>query len=531
MSIKKQAEHKDVKQSANPEGNAAIAMNKSIVTLLRPPVISSRNSFSAPITPALALAYLTAFLQKEAIDVDPIDAVGEDINHVELLSRGRRMQGMALESIAARIHPSTDILGVSVMFSQEWPFIRELLVMIKKAHPHLSIIAGGEHITALPEFSLQDCPALDYCCLGEGEEILFDFVQTFRNKGLEMKTVNGLCYREGSGFVRTSPKKRIRDIDSIPWPAWDQLPIEAYLSNGYGHGVNRGRNMPMLATRGCPYQCTFCSNPVMYGQRYYMRSPEDIIREMKLYTAKYEATFIEFYDLTAIIKKDWIVRFCNLYLQNNLSVGWSLPSGTRSEALDSEALNLLKETNCRYLVYAPESGSTDTLREIKKQVKLDLLVNSAKTAVHLGIKTRCNLILGFPKETQKQIFETLWFQIKLAWIGVDDAPLYMFSPYPGSALFQYLRDAGKIQELDEKYFNRLLAQMDITADETYCENVSGRMLGIWRILGMCCFYGLSYICRPMRIPRSILNIFIRKRTDTVFEQRISEMLRRSAAVP
>jgi len=500
-------------------------MNKQIVTLLRPPIISSRNSFSAPVTPPLALAYLTAVLERAGIEVDPIDAVGEDITHIEMQSQTRRMQGMSLESIVKRIHPDTDILGISVMFSQEWPVIKQLITMIREVFPRIVIIGGGEHVTALPEFSLMDCPALDYCGLGEGEDLLLDFVQTLRSSG-DLSSVAGLAYRDQQGIKRTETRKRIREVDNIPLPAWDRLPIEVYLSSSYGMGVNQGRNMPMLATRGCPYQCTFCSNPVMYDQRYFMRSPEEIIQEMMLYIDKYKATFFEFYDLTAIIRKDWLVKFCNLYLQNNLQVSWSLPSGTRSEALDAEALDLLHKTNCHYLVYAPESGSPATLKEIKKQVKLDRLVDSVKAAVRLGISTRCNLIIGFPRETSGRILETLRFQAKLAWIGVEDAPIYMFSPYPGSALFQQLRDNGKIGELDEAYFDTLLAQMDLGVTETYCENVPGKVLRRYRIMGMSMFYGLSYLLRPSRVVRSFRNIFIENMTDTVFEQRVAEMWKR-----
>ncbi|MFI5360579.1 MAG: B12-binding domain-containing radical SAM protein [Elusimicrobiota bacterium] len=503
-------------------------MEKKLVTLLRPPIVSSLHSFSIPVTPPLALAYLTSTLEEAGIEVDPIDALGEDLSHIEPASEGRKLQGMSFQAIVDRIRPNTDILGVSTMFSQEWPLIRELITKIRQAHPHLTIIAGGEHITALPEFCLKDCPALDYCGLGEGEDILLDFVRTIRSGG-DVKTVEGLYFREGEGFFKTEPRKRIKDVDKIPWPAWDRLPIEAYLTSGYSMGTNNGRNMPMLATRGCPYQCTFCSNPVMYEQRYFMRAPEDVIEEIKHYTAKYKASFIEFYDLTAIIKKEWIVKFCRLYLDKGLTINWSLPSGTRSEALDAEVLSLLYRTNCRYLVYAPESGSVETLKEIKKQVKLDKLLSSVSHAIALGINTRCNLIIGFPKETKRQLFETLKFQVKLAWIGVDDAPLYMFSPYPGSALFDYLRGSGQIKNLDTEYFNRLLAQMDLGVSETYCEDIDGKTLRLYRIAGMSLFYGLSYLFRPMRILRSLNNIFIRKRTDSVFEQRVLEMLKRRPA--
>ena len=500
-------------------------MIDQIVTLLRPPIISSCSSFSVPVTPPLALAYLTATLERAGYSVDPIDALGEKITHIEKLARGRKAQGLLLAEMIRRINPRTDILGVSIMFTQEWPVIRDLMAEIKKAHPHITIIAGGEHITALPEFSMEDCAALGYCALGEGEETLRDFVGAVRS-GQDPRQVPGLCYRNGEGFEKSPKRKRIANLAEIPWPAWDKLPIEAYLASGYGNGVNNGRNMPMLATRGCPYQCTFCSNPVMYERKYVMRAVDDVIAEMMHYIKHRRAEFIEFYDLTAIVQKKWIVEFCDKYLENGLTVGWSLPSGTRSEALDGEVLALLHRTNCRYLVYAPESGSPITLKQIKKEVRLDRLLASVRTAVRLGINTRCNLIIGFPKETTREVFKTLVFQVKLAWLGVDDAPIYMFSPYPGSTLFDDLKGTGQIPALNDDYFDGLLAQMDLGVDKTYCKNINGSTLRRYRLVGMSVFYGLSYLFRPFRIIRSINNIFFRKKTSSVFEQRVLEMFKR-----
>lgn len=508
-----------------------------IVTLLRPPIVSSRSSFSIPVTPALAIAYLAASLEQAGYETDAIDAIGEDIHNLEHHDRGRRSQGLSFDRIIERIDPRTDILGVSIMFSQEWPIIRELIRRIRSAYPGVTIVAGGEHITALPEFCLADCPELDICALGEGEETIVELVGAVRNGSL-LENVGGICFRKDGEPHRGAPhrtpiRKRIKAVDEIPWPAWSKLPIEAYLEAGYGNGINNGRNMPILATRGCPYECTFCSNPVMYGTKYLMRDPADVIAEMRHYVERYRATMIEFYDLTAIIKKEWILRFCNLYLENGLTVGWSLPSGTRSEALDEEVLSLLYRTNCRYLVYAPESGSPETLKEIKKKVKIEALLKSVSAAHALGIHTRCNLIIGFPRETTRQVFETLRFQLLLAWRGVDDAPIYMFSPYPGTELFDYLRGSGQIAELDDDYFDRLLAQMDLGAKDTFCEKIPGRTLRAYRITGMSAFYLLSYLLRPLRILRSFHNIAIRKMTNTVFEQRVMEMIwrfRRSAFV-
>ena len=260
----------------------------------------------------------------------------------------------------------------------------------------------------------------------------------------------------------------------------------------------------------------------MYGLNYYARAPRDVVDEIEEYVKKYKIDNIDFYDLTAIIKKGWVVEFANLLKERKLNISWSLPSGTRSEALDSEATKLMAETNCKYLVYAPESGSEEMLSYIKKDVDLAWMLSSIKAAKKNGLSLRCNLMMGFPKEKRLDIWKTLWFQVKLAFIGVDDAPLYMFSPYPGSELFDYLRGTERIAEIDDEYFQSLLCQMDLTKSSTYCENMGARELALYRFLGMSVFYLLSYILYPSRIFRSTKNIFFTRKTSTVFEQRLVE---------
>jgi len=262
----------------------------------------------------------------------------------------------------------------------------------------------------------------------------------------------------------------------------------------------------------------------MWTQRYYTRCPHDVIDEIEGYIKEYKIDMVEFFDLTAIVKKEWIIEFGLLLKEKKLDIEWSLPSGTRSEALDEDVTKLMAETNCKYLVYAAESGSRRILKYIKKEVKLETMLKSMRAAKKNGLILRCNLMLGFPQERRTDIFKTLWFQIKLAFIGVDDVPLYMFSPYPGTALFDELRAKGVIPALDDNYFRSLLCQMDLTQTSGYCDHVGPRELALYRFVGMSLFYCLSYLFFPKRILRSIKNVFFTKRTETVFEQRIVEML-------
>src|SRR5262249_30130767 len=152
----------------------------------------------------------------------------------------------------------------------------------------------------------------------------------------------------------------------------------------------------------------------------------DLIAEIKHYMERYNVTALQFYDLTAITKKEWTVEFCTRLINEGIKLNWSLPSGTRSEALDAEVHGLLKKTGCNYLVYAPESGSPETMKKIKKRVKLEKVTESVIEAKRQGIVVRTNLIIGFPHETRANVFETIRFGLYLAFKGVDEVTINIF---------------------------------------------------------------------------------------------------------
>src|SRR5262249_23575705 len=152
------------------------------------------------------------------------------------------------------------------------------------------------------------------------------------------------------------------------------------------------------------------------------------------YQAKYAITSFQLYDLTAIVKKSWTIEFCRRLLDEGIHLRWSLPSGTRSEALDEETLTYLQQTGCNYLCYAPESGAPATLSLIKKKVTLERINQSILTAKKLGLILRTNLVIGFPGERRLDIFRTLRYGLWLAMKGVDEVSLNVYSPYPGSEI-------------------------------------------------------------------------------------------------
>jgi radical SAM superfamily enzyme YgiQ (UPF0313 family) len=321
---------------------------------------------------------------------------------------------------------------------------------------------------------------------------------------------------------------RITDIDALPWPAWHLFSLEPYFQPNFTMGISEGRNMAMLATRGCPFRCTFCSSPSMWTTRYVMRDVKEVVDEIEFYKKQYGIKSIDFYDLTAIVKKQWILDFTRELKHRKLDIVWQLPSGTRSEVLDAEVLEALAQTRLKFLVYAPESGSEVTLKKIKKQISLQKMTSSIRKAKELGIIVKANFVIGFPEETRREIFQTLRYCWRLAWYGVDDVNVCQFSPYPGSELFDKLKQAGKIGTLDDEYFKGLMTQFDLWKTKHFNENLFALELVLYRVAGLAGFYALSYLLWPGRLLRLIKQTFQKKefRPGSLFEQRLSDMKKR-----
>lgn len=497
-------------------------MIKAKVTLIRTPSLFAAGALTLSAIPPLGLAYLAGSLREKGWRVKIIDAVAEAITQVRPAGyKNLHVNGLAIDEIVQRIDPDTKYLGVSFPFSHEWPMAKQLVKAIKARWPHLKIFGGGEHMTAMPEFSLRDCSSLDVACLGEGEGTVVALIDAWE-KGATLNEVGGISYLDAKGaYQLTSKRERMREIDDIPRPAWDLLPLEIYLSGGYSFGVNIGRTIPLLATRGCPYSCTFCSNPSMWTTLWRARKAANVVDEMQDYVTTYKAQNFDFYDLTAIVRKDWTIEFCQLLKERQLNITWQLPSGTRSEALDDEVTKLLYETGCRNISYAPESGSPEILKRIKKKVDLDRMIISMRAAKRNKINIKCNIIVGFPGERMKNILETYRFILRMSWAGVDDVSVWTFCAYPGSAIFNDLVKAGRITKFDDDYFYSLLSYSDLRNVTSWNEHFNGNQLKFLRLGGLLIFYSTTYLFRPWRLFTSLKNIFThqpRSRMEMIVEK-------------
>ena len=491
------------------------------VLLLRPPASFSTTSSTSHVCPPLGLAYIAAAARAAGHAATCIDACGEAPFQQTPDVGGTVRVGLSTTEIIERIaRTSPDVIGISVLFSQDWPLARETATAIKAAFPQVVMVSGGEHVSALPELCLEQCGALDICVVGEGEATFVAVLSALAH-GHPLAGVDGIVYRTATGTRRTSARPRL-NVDKLPRPAWDLLPIDAYLKHGLSYGVNRGRTMPLLASRGCPYSCTFCSSPSMWTTKWTVRPVEDVMAEIADLMQRHGAECFDFYDLTTIVRRDWILEFCQAIEDRGWKISWQMPAGTRAEALDREVLDAMYRSGNRYVVYAPESGSEATLKAINKRVHLDRMTESIRHAVAIGMSVKLNAIMGLPNETARDLWATMRYLTRMACLGVEDTFVACFTPYPGSALFASMRDEGRLPPLDDAYFRSLGAITSLTQSRASSPRLSDQTITFFRVTSMLLFYGITFVRRPSRLLRLARNVW-RNREESRLELGLVDM--------
>jgi radical SAM superfamily enzyme YgiQ (UPF0313 family) len=455
------------------------------VCLVRPPAVETFRFATTSITLPLGLAYIAAALEEAGHEVCVIDALASAPQTTRRYFKGYLI-GLPLEEVVGRVPDVTQLVGISVIFTHEWPAAVRLIELLKRGRPDVRVVLGGEHVTSMPEFCLRTSKA-DYLVLGEGEETIVELVEAVDGDA-DVSGIAGLAYRDSGGIVVNPRRARRRDVDTIAPPAWHHIDIATYNENRWVGGMyDAGVTLPILATRGCPYQCTYCSSPNMWTPRWIPRDPKNVVDEIQGYIERYGATHFPFQDLTAIVQKKWIVEFCRELLARGLDIHWQLPSGTRSEAIDEEVAQLLRETNMISTSYAPESGSDETRKLIKKQMRSDRLFASMRAAVKADLNLTCFLVIGFPHDNPANLAENLPFIDAMAETGISDCSVGFYMALPGTELFYSLYDAGKIH-IDRAYFRHILSSLQLVSTQTYCDDLSRVQLTYWKFRLLSRFY-------------------------------------------
>ncbi len=348
--------------------------------------------------------------------------------------------------------------------------------------------------------------------MGEGEETMRELAAALES-GSSVKDIKGIAYRNDENKIVINPRReRIKDLDILPFPAYHKIPIENYISSRQPHGAGRGRSMPIIGTRGCPFSCTFCTAANMWETKWITRNPSKVVDEIEYHIKKYNVNDFHFEDLSSIIKKDWIMQFSEEIMKRNIKISWQLPVGIRSEKFDKEVAQTISKAGCTNITFAPESGSLEILQWADKRVDLNNMYEAAGYSVKAGIKVCGFIIIGFPNETTKDVKATFQVLRKLARVGFHEVSITTFCPLPGSEVFCKLLNDKEI-ELTDEFYENLIYMSDLIKVKSWNVNFTDEQLARLRIKGYANFFLTAYLFRPWRFVKSLINIILNKQDN------------------
>lgn len=365
------------------------------------------------------MAYIAALLEREDIVVSILDA-----NVLNLALDD-------LRTVIARENP--DIIGISTVTM----LVKDTLTiarLAKEFNEHIKVVVGGIHPTVYPEEFLRD-KNVDFVVRGEGEFTFLDLVKTIEEKKTTFNTIRGVVYRKESSIRYSPARDYISNLDLLPFPARHLLPLDKYWapSQRYPFGT-------ILTSRGCNYQCIFCSTRCIHGQNVRMRSWENVIAEIESLVREYGVKELFIEDDTFTENPKRVMKICDEMISRGIDLTWKCPNGVRANNLSFDLLKSMRKAGCYQLGLGIESGDEDILRNIKKGITLDMVRNVVKKCNQVGIGVVGFFMFGNLGETKDSMQKTIDFAKEL---NLDDAIFHMTVPLPGTEYFKFIEENGK----------------------------------------------------------------------------------------
>jgi magnesium-protoporphyrin IX monomethyl ester (oxidative) cyclase len=387
----------------------------------------------------LGIAYLASALRKRQIKVSLLDSLIEGWDTVIDLDKHNIQFGLTPTEIAERASSlAPDLVGISCMYSVQAKVTSEIAREIKQRLPDVTICTGGAHPSAMPEDAAAD-ENIDFVILGEGEATLIELIHAL-NENMSLETIDGISYRKKNGQVVLNQKTRfIENLDNIPTPAFDLLPMEQYFERNRPHGtVTKNRRvLPIVTSRGCPAKCVFCSIHPVWGRRYRARSPESVVMEIEMLVDQYEVQEIHIEDDNLSFNRERAEKICDLIVERNIKVAFATPNGLAVWALNYPLLRKLKRAGFYRLTLAVESGSQNTLSKIiHKPLSIEKVMEVIDTANKIGFDIDIFFVVGFPGETSEEMQKTFDLGKRL---DVSSVKYFIATPYPGTELLDIAR--------------------------------------------------------------------------------------------
>jgi len=366
----------------------------------------------------VGLLYLAGALRRAGFtEVGLVDARVERLNRKELAAR-----------IKAFAPDLAGVTGMSLDSSEVFMAAR----LAKENAPGCRVVLGGPFPTSSPAEALA-CPHTDFAVIGEGERALCELAAALAS-GADTSGIAGCLARGPAGSAAPVPAAIIEDIGSIARPAWDLPLLDKYFTTWTRHAMNpfprSERTLPLVTSRGCPYNCVYCHN--IFGKKARLRAPEDVLDELELLVRKYGAEEIEIIDDIFNIDQDRAKRICDGIVERGLKINLCFPNGLRADRMDEELVRKMKAAGTNLVFYAVESASPRLQRLIKKNLDLDKTAAMVRFTAAQGITVGGFFMLGFPGETARELLATAGYARKLPF---HFASFFYVSPRPGTELF------------------------------------------------------------------------------------------------
>jgi anaerobic magnesium-protoporphyrin IX monomethyl ester cyclase len=398
-------------------------------TLVAPPAdyitrlygFRSRKSFRSQ--PPLGIGYIAATLRREGLAVTLLDAAAH---------------GWDIDTTVQRILATRpDVVGVSsITFEAESAFA--LIRALKKRSGALVVLGGAHANSCYPDIPGQ-CPQVDVIAAGDGEPIMLDICLALQ-EGRGFDAIPGIRYRRADGTFSTFTERPVvKDLDSLPPPAYDLYPHHLYRPLPHRH--RRSPSTCMITSRGCSYgKCTYCELSGLLKKTFRRHSPGRVADEMRSLLQTTGAREIYFQDDIFVSDPGWVESFCDLLIQARTGAIWSCES--RFQGLSGALLEKMARAGCWRIYLGFESGNQELLDGIRKGFTLEEARDAARRVREAGIEVVGFFMLGLPGETPEMGRKTVEFSLEL---GLDHAIYSLTVPHPNTELYKICEKAGTIR--------------------------------------------------------------------------------------
>ncbi len=327
-----------------------------------------------------------------------------------------------------------DWVGISAM-TYEAGSLAEVAAAVKERWPKTRVVAGGPHPSVAPEDVLEQTQ-VDYVIRGEGEATFPALVEAVEG-GADLEGVPGIAWRNGKITVNED-RPPPSDLDALPWPAWDMVPMERY------HTVPRGgiiyreeRFATMFSSRACPWRCTYCHNS--YGKQFRERSPDDVLGEIDMLVADHGVRELVFMDDIFNFKPARAEAIADGLIERGHNLALTFPNGFRGDILTPDLVDKLKAAGMYRCMVAVESSVRRIQKVCQKNLNVDKVDKIVRHIADRGVLVHGAFMLGFPTETEEEMRETVRWARNSAF---HTAAFFRVIPFKGTTLFSQVEEAG-----------------------------------------------------------------------------------------